>query len=88
MDSFQWHFIYAKIKIKHVVSFRQYVPSLDEHSLKTSTSGRKSSERKRVQKKEPEILIDRNNNDSDRVHVMRVENPNASRPVEYQLFLQ
>ena len=43
---------------------------------------------KRVRKKEPEILIDRNNSDSDRAHVMRVEIPNASRPVEYQLFLR
>ena len=88
MDSVQWHSMYAKIKIKHIVSFRQYVPSLDEHSLKPSTSGRKSNERKRVQKKELEILIDRNNSDSDRVHIMRVENPNDSRPVEYQFFLR
>ena len=44
-------------------------------------SNRKSNERKGVRKKEPEILIDRNNCDSDRAHVMRVENQNASRPV-------
>ena len=78
----------TKKKMKHVASFRQYTPSLDERFPKLSTSGRKSNERKRVRKKEPEILIDRNNSDSDRAHIMRVENPNASRPVEYQLFLR
>ena len=70
--------------MKHVASSRQYVLSLDEHFPKPSTSGRKSNERN----KEPEILIDRNNSDSDRAHVMRVENPNAFRTVEYQLFLR
>ena len=88
MDSVQWHSMSAKKKMKHVACFRQYVPSLDEHFSKPSTSGRKSNERKRVRKKEPEIIIDRNNSHSDRAHVMRVENPNASRPVEYQLFLR
>ena len=85
MDSVQWHSVSAKKKMKHVACLRQYVPSLDEHFLKPSTSCRKSNERKRVRKKEPEIIIDRH---SDRAHVMRVENPNASRPVEYQLFLR
>ena len=88
MDSVQWHSMSAKKKMKHVACFRQYVPSLDEHFPKPSTSGRKSNERKRVRKKEPEIIIDRNNSHSDRAHVMWVENPNASRPVEYQLFLR
>ena len=74
--------------MKHVASFRQHVPSLDEHFPKPSTSGRKSNERKRVPKKELEILIDRDNSDSDRAQVMRVENPNASQPIEYQIFLR
>ena len=80
----------AKKKMKHVASFWQYVPSFDEHFPKPSTSGRKSNERKRVRKKERGILINRNSSDSDRAHVMRVENPNASLPLEccqYQLFL-
>ena len=68
----------ATKKMKHVQSFQQYVPSLNEHFLKPGTSGRKSNERKRVRKKELELLIDRNNSDSNRAHVMRVENPNAS----------
>ena len=88
VDSVQWHSMNAKKKMKHVASFRQYVPSLDGHFPKPSKTGGKSNERKRVQKKEPEILIDRKNSDSDRAHVMRVENPNASRPVEYQFFLR
>ena len=79
-------------------SWRSIVITLVRHMMltvipgfsptKPSTSSRKSNERKRVQKKKPEILIDHNNCDSDRAHVMRVENPNASRPVEYQLFLR
>ena len=64
--------------MKHVASSRQYVLSLDEHVPKPSRSGRKSNERN----KEPEILIDRNNSDSDRAHVMRMENPNASKQIQ------
>ena len=78
VDSIRWHSMNPTKKMKHVPSFRQYVPSLDEHFLKPGTSGRKLNERKRVRKKELELLIDRDNSDSNSAHVMWVENPNAS----------
>ena len=87
VDSVQWHSMNAKKKMKDVAPSRQYVPSFDEHFPKPKYKWQKI-EWKRVRKKKLEILIDRNNSDSDRALVMRVENPNASWRVEYQLFLR
>ena len=39
VDLVRWHSMNATKKMKHVPSFRQYVPSLNEHFLKPGTSG-------------------------------------------------
>ena len=45
VDSVQWHTMNPKKKMKHVTSFRYYVPSLNEHFPKPSTGDRILNER-------------------------------------------
>ena len=75
----------TKNRMKHVANFRKYSLSLEEHFNKPVKSGRKSNESKRRRKRDVDIVIDRMEKTK---KVQRVEDPNAERPIAYELFFQ
>ena len=72
-------------RMKHIANFSKYSPSLEEHFNKPVKSGRKPNESKRRRKRDADIVIDRMEKTK---KVQRIEDPNAERPIVYELFFR
>ena len=75
----------TKNRMKDVANFRKYSSSLEEHFDKPVKSGRKPNESKRRRKRDADIVIDRMEKTK---KVQRIEDPNAERPIVYELFFR
>ena len=81
IDNLKWHSMASEERKKHVLAFRNYIPSLEDQFTKPAKSGRKPSHQTRKRKPVPDVLINRLENKE-----KRSEKKNSSIRIIFEVF--
>ena len=84
MDCVKWHSLDAEKRRKHVLLFRQHIPTMEQEFKKPQKSWKKANEKPRKRKETPENFIERFQKDKR----TRIDDPNVQPQVPYVLFFR